>query len=105
MDSKHFRIHARRLNITIQRCYCHSDSDFARCGVNFECDIVKIDDPLLLGLEVMRQERIVIDVHKLELYGNKWSLTLTLSYGNFVSIWTWSTYYTRKELVKFHIPK
>lgn len=68
----------------------------------FRCDVVQVDVPLLLGLDILKRERVVIDISNLIMTGKDWSLPLTLSYGHLVATWRYNVSCTRKKFIKLH---
>jgi len=67
----------------------------------FICDIVNADVPLLLGLDVMIDERMIINVKEFKLQTDSWEVPLRVKDGHLVIQLTRNINFTRKQLEKF----
>ena len=70
----------------------------------FEADVVNLNIPLLMGLEILDRCKLVIDVCKNELLCPErgWSLPLTRKLGHIYIEWGTEVLYTTNELQRIH---
>ena len=63
--------------------------------MNFRCDIIPADIPLLLRLDVMRREGLIINVRDLELEHSDWSMPMKVRNNHLIISWLSNVYYSK----------
>ena len=64
-------------------------------SIEFPCDIVRADIPLLLGFDVMRREGLTMNVRDLDLEHNNWGFGMKIRNNHLIISWLSNTSLTQ----------